>query len=82
MKALMTVVAMAMISMTAPAAGGQRTEADIAAAIKKADPDNDGTSSADTEREVATLRSALRAAPSLPRPCSPAPPGFPASRAS
>ncbi|MGJ7509449.1 EF-hand domain-containing protein [Variovorax sp. GT1P44] len=43
MKALLTAVATALVSLTALAAGGQPTEAEIAAAFRKADPDNDGT---------------------------------------
>jgi Ca2+-binding EF-hand superfamily protein len=43
MKALMTAVTMAVMSFAALAAGGQPTEAELAAAFKKADPDNDGT---------------------------------------
>ena len=59
MKALVTAVAMAMISMTAPAAGGQPTEADLAAAFKKADPDNDGTVSWAEARTFGIARQAF-----------------------
>ncbi|MDM0075496.1 EF-hand domain-containing protein [Variovorax sp. J2P1-59] len=43
MKALITAVATAWISFAALAAGGQPSEAEIAAAFKKADRDNGGT---------------------------------------
>ncbi|MDM0110374.1 EF-hand domain-containing protein [Variovorax sp. J22R24] len=43
MKALMTAAMTAWMSLAAVAAGGQPSDAEIAAAFKKADPDNDGT---------------------------------------
>lgn len=59
MKILMTAVATALISLTAFAAGGQPTDAEIAAAFKKADPDNDGTVNWEEARKFGISREAF-----------------------
>jgi Ca2+-binding EF-hand superfamily protein len=59
MKALLVAIGMTMISIVALAADGQPTEADLAAAFRKADPDNDGTVSRAEARKFGITREAF-----------------------
>jgi len=59
MKALITAGAMALMSLATFGAGAQPTQDAIAAAFKKADPDNDGTVSRAEARKFGITREAF-----------------------
>jgi Ca2+-binding EF-hand superfamily protein len=59
MKAFITAVAIALASFGALAAGAEPSDADIDAAFKKADPDNDGTVSWSEAKKFGLTREAF-----------------------
>ncbi|WP_213954758.1 EF-hand domain-containing protein [Variovorax sp. dw_954] len=62
MKTLLSALAISMMPFAALAAGAQPTEAEIAAAFKQADPDNDGTVSRAEARKFGISRAAFEQA--------------------